>query len=101
MDKLPLDIVKCILSYDKRFIIRRGEIIQINKITKEDERYKLLLTIPQKQYDFVNHVIYVYMSINEIKDYLLCYTDFIIELNTIRYTGITVLQMDSCSYQIL
>jgi hypothetical protein len=31
MSKLPLDIVKNILSYDYRFIIRNGEIIVIKK----------------------------------------------------------------------
>lgn len=30
--RLPIDIVKHILLYDSRFVIRNGEIIQINKL---------------------------------------------------------------------
>lgn len=38
--KLPLDIIKYILLYDKHFIMRKGEIISI--IPKSDYRYILL-----------------------------------------------------------
>ena len=38
--KLPNDIIKRILLYDERFIIRKGEIISI--IPKTDYRYNLL-----------------------------------------------------------
>ena len=47
MDKLPIEIVKHILSYNN-CIIRKGEIIQINRIDKNDDRYSVLLTIPHK-----------------------------------------------------
>jgi hypothetical protein len=30
--RLPMDVVKHILPYDSRFVIRKGEIIQINKL---------------------------------------------------------------------
>jgi hypothetical protein len=30
--RLPMDIVKHILPYDRRFVLRNGEIIQINKL---------------------------------------------------------------------
>ena len=30
--RLPMDIVKYILPYDSRFVLRNGEIIQINKL---------------------------------------------------------------------
>ena len=39
--RLPIDIVKNILSYDN-YIIRNGEVVKINKIKKLDERYKML-----------------------------------------------------------
>lgn len=39
---LPLDIIKNILLYDKRFIIRDKKIILISKISKNDKRYKIL-----------------------------------------------------------
>jgi hypothetical protein len=38
--KLPIEIIKYILLYDERFIIRKGEIISI--IPKTDYRYNLL-----------------------------------------------------------
>jgi len=31
---LPMDVVKYILPYDSRFVLRNGEIIQINKLDK-------------------------------------------------------------------
>ena len=43
MEKLPIEIVKHIISYDKRFIIRNGGILQINQIDKNDKRYNMLL----------------------------------------------------------
>lgn len=47
MNYLPLDIVNYILSFDRRFVIRKGKILQIKKIEKNDSRYDLLLKIPQ------------------------------------------------------
>ena len=44
---LPMDLVKCCLSYDKRYVIRKGQIITINKISPEDDRYKILQSIPK------------------------------------------------------
>jgi hypothetical protein len=45
-DKLPNDIIKNILLYDKHFIMRKGNIISI--IPKTDYRYKLLNFITYK-----------------------------------------------------
>ena len=45
--RLPLDIIKHILSYDENIIIRKwGEIVVIGHIPKTDTRYPLLLTKP-------------------------------------------------------
>ena len=41
---LPLDTVKYCLSYDNRFLIRKGEIVQ--RIPKDDMRYKVLIEKP-------------------------------------------------------
>jgi hypothetical protein len=35
LSTLPLDIIKTILLYDNRFILRKGNLIMINKIDKE------------------------------------------------------------------
>jgi len=50
--RLPMDIVKNILPYDSRFVIRNGEIIQINKL--DMNKYKtaalnLLLHRPERK----------------------------------------------------
>jgi hypothetical protein len=41
---LPLDVVKYCLTFDKRFQIRKGEIIQ--RIPKDDPRYSILKEKP-------------------------------------------------------
>ena len=47
---IPMDIVRNILGYDNRFVFRGKEIIQINKIDKNDERYNILSRIPKVKY---------------------------------------------------
>jgi hypothetical protein len=45
--RLPLDIIKHILSYDENIVIRKwGEIVYIGRIPQFDPRYRLLLTKP-------------------------------------------------------
>jgi hypothetical protein len=41
---LPLDVVKYCLTFDQRFRIRKGEIVQ--RIPKNDERYSILKEKP-------------------------------------------------------
>jgi len=48
---LPNDILINIISYDDRFIVKKGIILPNNKISKNDSRYNLLLTIPIKKYN--------------------------------------------------
>ena len=46
--RLPLDIIKQILSYDENIVIRRwGEIVYIGRIPRSDVRYQILLTKPE------------------------------------------------------
>jgi hypothetical protein len=35
LSTLPLDLIKKILLYDNRFVLRKGNLIMINKIDKE------------------------------------------------------------------
>jgi hypothetical protein len=45
--RLPLDIIKHILSYDENIVIRKwGEIVYIGRICRSDPRFKLLLSKP-------------------------------------------------------
>ena len=47
--KLPLDVIKYIITFDKHFILRNGQIISI--IPKDDYRYNLLHYITLKEKD--------------------------------------------------
>ena len=48
--KLPADLVKYILPFDNRFIVRNNQIKNINKIAKDDYRYEILqIHIPNKK----------------------------------------------------
>lgn len=51
LQQLPMDLVKHCLSYDKRFVIRKGCIVQINRICKNDTRYSTLEKIPIIEYN--------------------------------------------------
>jgi hypothetical protein len=47
--KLPFDIIREILLYDERFVVRKNQnrLVCINKISKLDERFLLLANIPK------------------------------------------------------
>ena len=68
---LPLDCVNYILSYDNRFSIRRG--IIVNKLLKTDKRYIPLLSIPNKFYMHGNTQVELQVNIN--KDFRIIYID--------------------------
>jgi hypothetical protein len=62
---LPLDIIKYIITFDKHFILRNGEIISI--IPKDDYRYNLLHYITLKEEDnwiFIQEHRYEYIMPN-------------------------------------
>jgi hypothetical protein len=72
--KLPFDIIREILLYDERFVIRKKEnyLVCINKISKLDERYLLLSKIP-KIYQLASNSWSVILGINKryiLKHYL-------------------------------
>ena len=70
--KLPLDCVNNILGYDERFAIRRG--VPVNKILKINEKYKILLTIPEKRFNKpYSDTTRVYIHINPNKDLSISY----------------------------
>lgn len=57
----------------------------INKISPEDIRYELLQTIPPKEYDATDDTVYVYLYINDDKDYFMVYKNYAIQLQTLFY----------------
>jgi hypothetical protein len=56
------------------------------KIPENDERYNVLLTIPIKEFDPTDNTVYVYLTINNEKDYFLVYINYKIQLQTLLYT---------------
>ena len=87
MKLLPVDIIIIILSFDNRFLIKNGKIINIKHISKNDFRYKLLLNIPPKKYfqDFVSKFTFVNIYVNYKKDFNIINRGYEIVLETIYY----------------
>jgi len=56
------------------------------KIPENDERYNVLLTIPIKEFDPTDNTVYVYLTINNEKDYFMVYNNYKIQLQTLLYT---------------
>lgn len=73
METLPLDVVKKILEYDERFVIRTGKIMK--RICKNDYRKKLLLEIPPKFHYELFDLTYVFIPINTHKQLYISYSD--------------------------
>jgi hypothetical protein len=82
MKEVPLEILKHILSYNN-CIIRKGEIIQINKIDKNDCRYEILEKI--KHIMPMGNFWNVYLKINENKDYHIIKNNDLILIYTLYY----------------
>lgn len=80
----------------KDFSFRR-----IGKIPKNDDRYKLLLTIPDKIFDSSDGVTFVYLNINDDKDYYLTYINYEIQIQVLKYAGNVVHFVQGISVPIL
>ena len=66
-------------------IIKDYAFHKIKKIPEDDERYKILRTIPFKEYDHTDDTTYVYLYISEDKDYFLVYEKCTIYIQTFFY----------------
>ncbi len=93
---LPLEIKHHILTFDRRFVLRNGELIQINLIPKTDERYNILREIPPKEYDDSDGVTFVYLNINDMKDFFITHSPMYncIQYQTLGYEGNMVYHID-------
>lgn len=69
MIELPLDVIIYILSYDDRFVIKNGKILDNNRISKMDERCLLLSYIPKKIYNTRDLQWEVDLIIGYVKEY--------------------------------
>ena len=78
-------INKFLLPKELHDIIKEYAFRSIKKIQKNDKRYEMLLKIPEKEYDLEYDLTFVYMSINQEKDYFLTYKNFKIQLQTLSY----------------
>lgn len=102
MNKLPLDIIKYILSFDKRFIIRNNKILIINKINKKDYRYNILYNISEKKkyYDIKGLFTSVRLYINKFKDFYLIIRDCEIILETVIYNSFLIVILNKNTIKI-
>ena len=74
--RLPMELIDIIKDYTFH---------KIKKISKNDDRYNMLLTIPEIEYDYIDDTKFVYLNISTEKDYFLVYNKFEIQLQTLRY----------------
>jgi hypothetical protein len=86
--QLPREIIHLIQDYAFR---------QIKKISENDCRYDLLLTIPTKEYYPDEFEPYVYITITDCKDYFIVYTDYQLQLHTYEYGDDDVIYLVDCT----
>lgn len=73
--------------------IKRDVSQNIQKIPKNDYRYDILHQMEMKQYDPNDGVTYVYLNINDEKDYYITYDNYEIQIQVLEY-------YDDCVYQV-
>jgi hypothetical protein len=88
---LPREIIDII----KEFIFHK-----IKKIPENDERYRLMYNIQPKIYDPTTNDTYVYLTINDEKDYYILYLDFEITIQVFGYGINRIYFIDGARYII-
>jgi hypothetical protein len=81
-------------------IIKEYTFHKIKRIPENDERYNKLYTIEPKIYDPTTNHTYVYLTINDQKDYYIVYLDFEIQVQVFRYETNRVIFIDGSRYII-
>jgi hypothetical protein len=91
--KLPIEIVKCILPYDRRFIIRDSNIILIDKLdaNKYSNIIQLLLNKPKIEkhivYEMYNGLVWIYYYVKFSNNKSIHYDiNYVCQLNEIYYS---------------
>jgi hypothetical protein len=88
---LPKEVIEIIKEYTFH---------KIKLIPENDERYNKLYTIEPKIYDPTTNHTYVYLTINDQKDYYIVYLDFEIQVQVFRYETNRVIFIDGARYII-
>jgi len=78
MNRLPLEIVHRILEYDGTIKYRHGK--YMNQIAQDDDRYKILQTIPQIK-PFYHHFYYMKILDNRNRNIIYCEKHIIFDLD--------------------
>jgi len=81
-------------------IIKEYTFHKIKRIPDNDERYQMLYNIQSKIYDPTTNEKYVYLTINDQKDYYIVYLDFEIIVQVFRYETNRVVFIDGARYII-
>jgi hypothetical protein len=81
-------------------IIKQHTFHKIKRIPENDERYNMLYTIHPKIYDPTTNHTYVYLTINNEKDYYIVYLDFEIQVQVFRYETNRVIFIHGARYII-
>lgn len=93
---MEFTILNKIFSEDiSRYIINY---IYPNKIPKDDIRYYILMNIPVKEFDPIDEFIYVYLTIDNTKDFMLSYNNFEYRLQKFSYNDSHVFWISGESY---
>ena len=88
---LPKEIIEIVKEYTFH---------KIKKIPENDERYRLMYTIEPKIYDPTTNHTFVYITINNEKDYYIVYLDFEIQVQVFRYETNRVVFINGSRYII-
>lgn len=78
-------------------IIKEYAFHEIKKISKKDERYNLLSTIPCREYIPEAGIGYVYLKITDDKDYCFIYSNTLIQIFTLKYDNINAAYLTDSS----
>ena len=106
MSPLPLDIIHYILTYDHRFIIRDGKLIQINRIDITDNKYAGLWGSKQGvmntcRKDFDEENVSVYLPITAIKFYYFQYSNNELRLRKMEFFDEEETSIDEYVYSMV
>ena len=88
------------LPKELKEIVKVYSFHKIKKIPKNDPRYQILLKIPLKEYDYSDDTTFVYLTINDEKEYYLVYKNCKIQIQTLMYYDDAIYLVDGSIFVI-